>query len=800
MRRAARACNPPGTRVDALHFLNDLNEAQRRAVETTEGPLLVLAGAGSGKTRVITCRIGYLRARGLARPEEIVALTFTNKAAEEMRGRVEKMLGERPDGMWVGTFHSLGVRILRREAARLGYRPGFQIYDSADQLALVKECLREIQVSEQNFPPRSILARIGAAKSARQSPAQVPRRDHLEEVAARAYEVYERRLREAGAFDFDDLILRPLELFERFPDLSEEYSRRARYLLVDEYQDTDHTQYLLVRELGRVHGNVCVVGDEDQSIYRWRGADIRNILDFERDFPNAQIVKLEKNYRSTGTILQAASAVIENNRSRIGKRLWTDNPQGPPVEVITAEDDLDEARTVVRRIESLRQDPDLGGFAVLYRTNSQSRPLEEALVARGIPYRVVGALRFYERKEVKDLLAYLKFVSNPDDTISLRRVVNVPPRAIGGVAEAALEGLARGRGVSPGRALEAVREAASLPPRSREALDKLAALARGWRDELESLTVSALIGRIVTDTRYVEYLEKSEPGDAEERAANLEELRRAAEDSGTGAEGLQFFLDRAALVADTDNLGGEEGVTLLTLHSAKGLEFPVVFIAGMEEGLFPHSRALDSSEGLEEERRLCYVGFTRARRRLVLTHALRRLVHGVPMPQEPSRFLNEVPSSLVEVGLPDSSSHPGRRGLPLWGESPAAAVVWGGGARRERRGSFAAYGAAPAGRRGRAGHGVAGAAGGAAVTRRGGRGRDGTSETEPAGVVFGAADWSAEGSSAFPLGARVEHPKFGRGQVERVEGAGERLKLTIHFQGYGRKKILPHYAALRRIG
>jgi DNA helicase-2/ATP-dependent DNA helicase PcrA len=745
--------------VEAQQLLGDLNDAQRRAVEATEGAVLVLAGAGSGKTRVITHRIGYLLASGRARPEEVLALTFTNKAAGEMRERVERMLGERPEGLWIGTFHALGVRVLRREADRLGYDRGFQIYDSSDQLALMKECLREIQVSEENFPPASILSRVGAAKSARQSPAQVPQRGYVDEVVARAYEAYQRRLKAAGAFDFDDLILRPLEIFDREPDLAREYSRRVRYLLVDEYQDTDHSQYLLVRSLSSVHGNVCVVGDEDQSIYRWRGADIRNILDFERDFPKATVIKLEKNYRSTGTILDAASAVIANNRSRIGKRLWTDNPRGARIERLTAADDLEEARALVGRIEALRQEPDAGGCAVLYRTNSQSRALEEALVARGLPYRIVGALRFYDRKEIKDLLAYLKLVFNPDDEVSLARILNVPPRAIGRVAEEGLEDLARRSGVSLGRALDELADgkaaagagaAPELPARSREALAKLAELVRGWRTGLETLAVDALVSRIVRDTRYDEYLRKAFPGDAEERAANLEELGRAAAGAGSGRDGLLFFLERTALVADTDDLEGGGGVTLLTLHSAKGLEFPVVFISGMEEGLFPHARALDSPEELEEERRLCYVGFTRARRRLILSHALRRLVRGAPMPQEPSRFLAEIPGELVEDSWVGTRKAAAR---PLWAEAPRSAAA--GSRHREK----------------------------------------------PSGVVFGAADWGEQGAAApFPPGSRVEHPKFGEGQVETAEGSGERLKLTIRFIGVGRKKILPHFAALRRIG
>jgi DNA helicase-2/ATP-dependent DNA helicase PcrA len=770
--------------VDAQPFLTDLNDAQRQAVEAIDGPVLVLAGAGSGKTRVITCRIGHLLAGGLARPEEILALTFTNKAAEEMRERVGRMLGGRPEGLWVGTFHALGLRILRREADRVGHRADFQIYDDTDQLALMKECLHEIQVNEQNFPPRSILSRLSNLKSARVLPAQAPRRDYLDEVVARAWEAYERRLAAANAFDFDDLIVRPLDLFERFPAVGEGWSRRIRYLLVDEYQDTDHAQYLLVRALSRVHGNVCVVGDEDQSIYRWRGADIRNILDFERDFPQARVIKLEKNYRSTGTILEAASAVIARNLSRIGKRLWTDNPRGARIEVLAAEDDLEEARAVVERVAELRRDPEIGGCAVLYRTNSQSRPIEEGLVARGLPYRVVGALRFYDRKEVKDLLAYLKQVANPDDEVGLRRILNVPPRAIGGAAADTLEALARARSLSLGRALEAVADDADTPARAREPLARLAALFKGWRDDLEGLTVPALIGRIVQDTRYEEYLHRAYAGNAEERTSNLEELRRAAEGSGNGREGLQFFLDRAALVADTDELGGEEGVTLLTLHSAKGLEFPAVFITGMEEGLFPHARALDAPEELEEERRLCYVGFTRARRRLYLSHALRRLVRGSPMPQEPSRFLAEIPEALTEPAYPSAGARM-RRPLPLWADSRGGAPAGPGGRRHA--------GASP----GEEAHGAMWRRMGSRRPNGGGRSHE-RAAGEESGKVFGAADWG-EGASEYPPGSRVEHPLFGQGQVETSEGSGEKLKLTIRFPGHGRKKILPHYAALRRL-
>ena len=758
-----------------MDFLSSLNSSQREAVLTTEGPLLILAGAGSGKTRVITHRIAYLIGNGHAEPDQVLAVTFTNKAAEEMRSRVEQLLGEDCRQVWLSTFHSLCARLLRREAPAIGLSRDFVIYDSSDQLAVVKQAMKALDVDDKLIAPRAALSRISQAKNKMESPEDLRSGGWSlrDQQIGRIYDHYKRALTEAGALDFDDLLLKTVDLVERSERVREHYARKFKYVLVDEYQDTNRPQYLLIRRLAEIHRNLCVVGDPDQSIYKWRGADLRNILDFERDFPDAKIVRLEQNYRSTQVILDAASAVISRNRNRKDKRLWTDRAGGERILSVRAGDEIEEADFITRTIRERRRDSPDSMVAVLYRTNAQSRAIEDALMRDGVAYRIIGGVRFYERKEVKDALAYLRLLINPHDDVSFRRIVNVPARGIGKSVIDALDGVDPAAFDIADRAplLQATIPAASAPrslwTRLGLAIDHrlvparaLAALA-AFRDlmtalpsEIAGASVSAVVGVVLERSGYLRDLREQRSEDAEARIENLMELVSAAREYETRETdtSLGGFVDRLSLLSEADEAEGapESRVWLMTMHAAKGLEFPTVVVAGMEEGLFPHSRATEDADDVEEERRLCYVCLTRARERLVLTSAARRRIFGEYQPSEPSRFLEEIPDELVHRVEPASQ-----------------APRWTGGYELRN----------PYGRR---------------YGSRGTRVREGEASATYA--------YENEDQSSMPVrpGMKVRHRQFGVGTVTSVEEHGDDYKITVRFASVGTKKLLASFAGLER--
>ncbi len=655
-----------------MDFLKDLNPQQLEAVQKTEGPLLILAGAGSGKTRVITYRIAHLIQNCGVSPYHILAVTFTNKAAEEMRERVGKLLGSRAQKVWISTFHSACVRILRQSAHeglnRLGYRPDFVIYDTADQLALIKDCLQELNINEDLYEPRTVASRISGLKNAMIDfkEALDPRSFGLEEKIGRVYALYQEKLKSQNAMDFDDLLMVTVKLFETSPSLLERYQDRFRYILVDEYQDTNHAQYRLTKLLAGKHRNLCVVGDDDQSIYSFRGADLKNILSFERDYPEAKVISLEQNYRSTQTILDGASAVVNRNRRRKLKRLWTENPPGRKLNVVQLMDEEFEADYLCREIRSgLEEGRAYRDFAVLYRTNAQSRVIEDAFRREGIPYLVIGGLRFYERKEIKDMVAYLRLLINPADSVSLKRIINVPTRGIGSVTIEKIEAYAKTKGCSLFEALSEISEVGAtymLPLPSQRNIQKFVSMIYELQGLVGRLSVADLLQEVWSRTGYLEALKEDGGSEAESRIENLKELLTAMQEfQERDLEGgnLATFLDQVALVSEIDDYSESIGaVALMTLHTAKGLEFPVVFLTGMEEGLFPYSKALTDEHEMEEERRLCYVGMTRARERLYLTTTQCRRIYGTTHWNSPSRFLEEIPAELMEfVGRKDRDKH-----------------------------------------------------------------------------------------------------------------------------------------------
>ncbi len=728
--------------MQASSLLEGLNPEQRRACEVTEGPLLVLAGAGSGKTRVLVHRIAYLIGACGIPPESILAVTFTNKAAGEMRERVEKILGPEAAGVFVSTFHSSCVRILRRDAGHLGLTRGFAIYDEADSLASVKEALRRLGLDPKLFEPRRLRWRIDQWKNAGVLPdrAAAVAADLDAKRSAEVYAAYQRVLAEQNALDFGDLILQTTELFARFPEVLAWYRRRWQYVLVDEYQDTNRVQYRLVKQLSDEHRNLCVVGDPNQSIYGWRGADVRNILDFASDHPDARVVKLERNYRSTRPILGAASAVVANNGGPQAK-LWTEREDGEPVRLYEAEDDRDEAQFVIRQIliAAREEGRTFGEFAIFYRTNAQSRAFEEALLEYDVPYAVVGGVRFYERAEVKDALAYLRVLVNPADGMGLRRILNNPPRGIGKATLERAEVLAAERGVT---LLIALRAMAGDPGGARSAakLREFIALLDGLAAEIPELAPAEALARLLDRTGYLEHLARQATPEAEARVENLRELLAGAEDfaAANADDGdrspIELFLDQVALVSDLDAWAGRtDRVSLMTAHTAKGLEFPVVFLVGLEEGLLPHAASLRDATGIEEERRLCYVGMTRAMERLTLTCASERRRYGTRTFSAPSRFLAEIPRELVLSGAA--------------GEMP------------ERRRS-----------------------------RDAGRALDYSLGHEP-----------AEQAGSIRAGLRVRHPIFGEGSVTAVRGAGQGQKLDIRFDRVGVKTVLVRFANLEPV-
>ncbi len=645
-----------------IDLTEGLNDPQKAAVVHRGGPLLILAGAGSGKTRVLTHRIAHLIQTGDARPEQILAITFTNKAAAEMRERAEKLIGPRAGAMWLTTFHSACARILRSEAERLGYTRGYTIYDSADSQRLVRQAMESLEVDSKRFPPRMIQSIISRAKNQLESAAKFA--NHVDgvvdEIVAEVYGVYERRLREMNAMDFDDLLMRSVELFETYPEVLDRYRSLFQQILVDEYQDTNSAQYKWVELLAHKHRNLVVVGDDDQSIYGFRGADVRNILDFEKDFPDAEVIKLEQNYRSTGRILEAAHAVVARNSGRKSKKLWTDGPEGEKIRLRQLTDEHEEARYVAGEIQRLTEAGlSNNDVAVFYRTNAQSRVLEDTLVRYRMPYQVIGGTRFYERAEVKDALAYLTVLANPSDQVSLQRIINSPKRGIG---KTTLDRLLAHANTSGEAALDLIGRAEEVPGLGGAALKALARFSESldaMRQKAASEKhVGDLLEFVLDQSGYFDYLKAESAGDPQAltRLENLQELVGLAREYDLNAigdddAGLESFLQQVALFSDQDAIDDDDGqITLMTLHNAKGLEFPVVFMLGLEEGIFPHSRAVDSGD-IEEERRLCYVGITRARENLYLTHAARRMIFGESGWNEPSRFLDEIPDEHLDVAV-----------------------------------------------------------------------------------------------------------------------------------------------------
>jgi len=726
-----------------------LNPQQLEAVHATDGPVLILAGAGSGKTRVITYRVAHLIDNLNVRPDSVLAVTFTNKAADQMKTRIRGLLqGQRSGDPLISTFHSFCVRLLRREIEALGYRRDFTIYDSADQLQVVKGAMKDLKVEERIVTPKTVHSRISHAKNHGKTASSLLE-DSWEpswEYTAAVFEEYEKRLKKSNALDFDDLLIKAVDLFDKAKPLAEKYSNRFTHIMVDEYQDTNRQQYRLVRHLTCTHDNICVVGDEDQSIYSWRGADIQNILSFEKDYPKVRVIRLEQNYRSTKNILAAASTVVANNEQRKGKTLWTQNPQGELISYLEAADSDEEAMYVADRILSHAKAQPLDRIAVLYRTNFLSRVLEEKLRRYNMKYRIVGGFSFYERAEIKDMISYLTVALNPDDSVNLMRIINVPVRGIGKTTTDALSDLAVERETSLWGALGLAISEQRMPGRTLRGLETFHKMMTDFVEAAGELSTPELLERIVNTSKYVEMLQEEGSEESETRSENIRELLTAAVESAERSESLRDFLDHAALVSDQDAYDEKAPVTLMTLHTAKGLEFPVVFITGLEEGLFPHSRSIDEGRDLEEERRLFYVGMTRAEQKLYLSSARFRRYFGNMDQQvsEPSRFLSEIPADLIE----DVSE---RRRKP--------AVSYSGNTYNSVN---AVLKALP----------TPGTASPPAV--KGGRKNPGK--------------WT--------MGTRVRHPKYGNGTILRTEGDGEDMKLTISFMNHGLKKMIAKYAEL----
>lgn len=737
--------------------MQGLNKEQLDAVQTINGPMLILAGAGSGKTKVLTCRIAHLLQHGV-RPYRILAITFTNKAAAEMRERVDRMAGAAARDVWLFTFHAFCARLLRYELENLsGYANNFAIYDTSDSKNLIKQVLKEMNLDEKRFPLPAIISHISNAKNALLLPDAYAREasGYYEQQVAKIYDAYQKKLQANNAVDFDDLLLLALRLLQENPAVREKYQRKFDYLMVDEYQDTNHAQYLLTKLLAAGHRNICVVGDADQSIYGWRGADIQNILDFEKDYPDAKLVKLEQNYRSTQVILDAANAVIDNNSGRKPKNLWTANGNGSEIIYYQANDERDEARYVIENMQKLQlnEGAKLGDMAVLYRTNAQSRVFEEMLIKSGIAYTMVGGTKFYERKEIKDALAYLRLLYNPHDSLSLLRIINVPRRGIGDATLARLQEYANASGQS---LFEVVTNAADVPglaSRFANKLDELSGLLFELMGEAADVPVKQLLDDVLLKTGYLEELQNSKDPQDESRVENLKEMLSVTEEFAVKCERngeeptLENFLADVALVADIDDAElGEEAVTLMTLHSAKGLEFPDVFLVGMEEGIFPHSRTLMDENEIEEERRLCYVGITRAEKHLFLSNARTRTIYGRTQYYTPSRFLQEVPRNLVHVIKRPVVQRPA---MTSQVHKPTA---------KENANWFEQHKAS-----------------------------------------FFPRESSAAAGCSFHVGDKVMHKKWGAGTIVTAKAADDGQEVTVAFAGGGIRSLLTKYAKLEKL-
>ncbi|WP_067725242.1 DNA helicase PcrA [Oceanobacillus damuensis] len=731
-------------------MINGLNKEQQEAVRHTEGPLLIMAGAGSGKTRVLTHRIAYLMGEKEVSPRNILAITFTNKAAREMKDRVSRLVGRQGENMWVSTFHSMCVRILRRDIDRIGYNSSFTILDSGDQLSVVKQVLKNLNIDPKKFDPRAMLGQISAAKNELITDVEFTKNagNFYDVQVAKVYEGYQKMLRKNQSLDFDDLIMQTIHLFERVPEVLEYYQRRFQYIHVDEYQDTNHAQYFLVKQLASRYQNLCVVGDSDQSIYRWRGADIANILSFEKDYPKARTVFLEQNYRSTKSILAAANKVIGNNSGRKPKNLWTENADGKKINYFQGATEQEEALYVTDKIQELMRNEGYtpGDVAILYRTNAQSRAIEDTFLKSGISYQMVGGQKFYDRKEIKDMVAYLRLITNPDDDLSFERVVNVPKRGIGKTSVERLRAHAAQHDISMYEAVKEV-DFTGVSGKAANALAEFGNLIKTLTQQQEFLTATDMVEAVLQRTGYEEMLKNEKSIEAQSRLENLEEFMTVTQDFEETSEDktLIAFLTDLALIADIDRVDEEdpenaEKITLMTLHAAKGLEFPVVFLIGMEENVFPHSRSMMDDEEMEEERRLAYVGITRAEKELYLTHAKMRTLYGRTNMNPISRFINEIPEELID-GIEQARNSMFGRSIERPKDKPAP------------------------------------------IKRRAERMHK-TTGTE-------SKDWSA--------GDKANHKKWGVGTVVKVQGEGDKMELDVAFPApVGIKRLLAEFAPITK--
>ncbi|HYO98878.1 MAG TPA: UvrD-helicase domain-containing protein [Pyrinomonadaceae bacterium] len=797
-----------------MDFLSGLNEQQRIAVTTTEGPLLILAGAGSGKTRVIVHRIAYIIAESGVAPYHILAVTFTNKAAGEMRERVERLLSDQrlPSAPLISTFHSLCVRILRRDIERLeeGHTRSFTIYDQDDSTRIVKAAVKDLGLDSERMGARQVQSAISHAKNsgtdADAYAARVEYGDEKRAAIARVYRLYEERLVNNNALDFDDLLIKAVRLLRKNREVRDYYNEKFRYILVDEYQDTNSLQFALIRFLTERQQNICVVGDESQSIYRWRGADISNILNFEEHYPDAKVIKLEQNYRSTQNILDTADHVIKRNTERKDKRLWTANPAGDRIRYYQALDAEGEARFVASKVEEHRRVDSSLRAAVLYRTNAQSRVFEEAMRRAGIAYNIVGGFSFYERAEVRDIISYLKLAMNPHDSIALMRVINTPPRGLGKQTLDELSRRAKDYGVSLWETLAIVTDptqtTSGFAARAASSLKNFQRIITNLVSVAQREPASEVVKAAILDSGYADALKAENTEEAEGRLENLQELVNAAVDyDKEEGGGLRDFIDAAALVSDTDQYKRDAPVTLMTVHSAKGLEFPLVFMVGLEDGLFPHSRSATDQAEMEEERRLCYVAITRAERFLYVTHAMKRRVYGEELASEPSQFLNEMPFDLME----DLSRGPSwlsfARSSDRLENAHAARALRGqtGSEPRPEKQPYAGktYNSADSiaeffRQRGQQVNPRPTATPQPTIKRRGDAGGASSAASSS------AASNAASGGGGFVPGTHVKHAKYGRGLVLRREGTGDAAKLTISFPGFGHKKLIEKYAGLEK--
>lgn len=749
-------------------LLQGLNPEQRDAVKHGEGPLLIMAGAGSGKTRVLTHRIAYLIGENGVPPWSILAITFTNKAAREMKERVARIAGDTANDIWISTFHSMCVRILRRDIDRIGFNRNFTILDASDQLTVIKRLMKELNIDAKRYEPRAVLGTISSAKNELKTPKDYEKTasDPYQKTVLKVYEAYKKELRKNQALDFDDLIMTTIRLFKEVPEVLEYYQRRFRYVMVDEYQDTNRAQYVLVKMMADRHHNICVVGDSDQSIYRWRGADIQNILSFEKDYPEVTVIMLEQNYRSTKNILRAANVVIENNMNRKPKNLWTENCEGNRLTLYDADNEHDEARYVVGKIKEMTESGQHSpaDIAILYRTNAQSRVVEEMFVKSNLPYTIVGGTKFYDRKEIKDLLAYLRLVSNPDDDISFRRIINVPRRGIGATTLEKIDVYAAENDISLYKALQEVRQI-GLSPRFEKVLTEFSDQLTNWVQMQDYLPVTELVEELLEKTGYREMLKNEKSLEAEGRLENINEFLSVTKEFEEYNEdkSLVAFLTDLALIADIDKVDDgekkQDQVLLMTLHSAKGLEFPIVFLIGLEEGVFPHSRSLMDEAEMEEERRLAYVGITRAEQELYLTRARMRTLYGRTNMNMPSRFLKEIPDDLMDCVNQEAAT-------PPWMRSGSGA-----------KGSSSAYEQRSSSFRGQ-----------------------GSASTAPPRQVKERSRTTMTGGEGFDwaVGDKASHKKWGVGTVVSTKGQGENIELDIAFPGVGVKRLAAKFAPITK--